>query len=170
VDIRGANSFKEFLLDLESKIARSRRSSLADVALSRISSQQKLLPASTPTESPVESILVCTGVYNPQNDLLFHLQNLFKTQTIFDLNNNIMTNSDQMSDSNYPSRQSSIRSQRSLRDENQGETNMEQKDLHHALSRKNSFISYFDNALNIPDLTFDNLLVAVEYIVRKVKK
>lgn len=130
-----------------------------------------MLPMSIPSHSPVESILVCTGVYNPQNDLLFHLQNLFQTQTMFDLNNNMITSGDFTNDSNLPSRQSSIRSQRSIRDESQlsQAENMEKKDLQRALSRKNSFISYFDNSLNIPDLTFDNLLVAVEYIVRKIK-
>ena len=42
---------------------------------------------------------------------------------------------------------------------------LEKDELKKALSRKNSFISYFNNRYNIPDLTVDNLLDAVEHII-----
>jgi hypothetical protein len=59
VDIKGANLFKEHLYDIDKL---------------KIKSTQK---SNTTIESKVESILVCTGVYNPQNDLNFHLEKLF---------------------------------------------------------------------------------------------
>ena len=157
VDVRGANTYKDYLLDVENKISKSRRSSLADGRLQ----QQK-----ADNNAPVESILVCTGVYNPQNDILFHLQNLFQNTSLADINNNA---SDTVG-SSQSSRQNSLRSLRNDSNVNPSttkQTELEARDLQMALSRKNSFISYFDNKLNIPDLTFDNVLLAVEYIVRK---
>ena len=85
---------------------------------------------------------------------------------MLDVNNNIGNVSG--NSSNFSSRQNSIRSQRMTNEDSQVD-GLEKRDLQRALSRKNSFISYFDNKLNIPDLTFDNLLVAVEYIVRKIR-
>lgn len=38
-----------------------------------------------------------------------------------------------------------------------------------AMSRRNSFISYFDDQYNVPDHTFDNLKVAVDYIVESIE-
>ena len=43
---------------------------------------------------------------------------------------------------------------------------IDKNELRNALSRKNSFISYFDDKDNIPDLTVDNLKDAVDYIIR----
>ncbi len=87
MDINGANVFKSQLGDAESK----------------------------KENEHVESILVSTGVYNPQNDL--------RLQT-------------------------------------------EKIDSKELLSRQNSFINYFDNKLNVPDLIVDNLSDAVEHILQ----
>ena len=84
---------------------------------------------------PVESILVCTGVYNPQNDILHHLR------TIVDHAEGTQHNLA------VP------------------ETENSTHDLQSTMSRKNSFISYFDNRLNVPDLTVDNLSNAVDHIL-----
>lgn len=43
-------------------------------------------------------------------------------------------------------------------------------ELQEALSRRNSFINYFDNKLNMPDVTVPNLLDAVNYIIQSIKK
>ena len=42
----------------------------------------------------------------------------------------------------------------------------QKNELKSAMSRKNSFISYFDNKLNVPDLTVGNLLDAVNHIIK----
>jgi HAD superfamily hydrolase (TIGR01456 family) len=154
VDIRGANIYKDYLLDIENKISKSRRSSLSDGRLLQV-------PQQSNSPSPVESILVCTGVYNPQNDILFHLQNLFQHTSLSDMNNN----ANDSYESNRISRENSLRSLRN--ESNTSKSELEVRDLQMALSRKNSFISYFDNKLNIPDLTFDNALLAIEHIVKK---
>ena len=83
----------------------------------------------------VESILVCTGVYNPQNDLFYHLSHLFDESTL---------NSDES---------------------NESDVSLEKTELKKAMSRKNSFISYFDNKYNLPDLTVENLYDAVQHII-----
>ena len=44
---------------------------------------------------------------------------------------------------------------------------LEKSELKMAISRHNSFISYFQHKLNIPDFTVNNLLDAVKYIVEK---
>jgi hypothetical protein len=46
----------------------------------------------------------------------------------------------------------------------------ELKELKNALSRKNSFISYFDDRQNVPDVTVANLKEAVDYIVKSIKE
>lgn len=43
-------------------------------------------------------------------------------------------------------------------------------ELQEALSRRNSFINYFDNKLNVPDVTVPNLLDAVNYIIQSIRK
>ena len=47
------------------------------------------------------------------------------------------------------------------------ESQLDKKELHTALSRKNSFISYFDNKYNSPDLTVKTLMDAVDHIIRQ---
>ncbi len=50
----------------------------------------------------------------------------------------------------------------SIKSRSSSSLNLVDKDkieLKSAMSRKNSFISYFDNKLNVPDLTVGNLLV-----------
>lgn len=45
----------------------------------------------------------------------------------------------------------------------------ELEELKNAMSRKNSFISYFDDKLNVPDVTVNTFKDAVDYIVKCVK-
>lgn len=149
VDVRGANMYKETLMGLnDSRSTKtSRRQSQADALLS-----QSNLKA-------VESILVCTGVYNPQNDMLYHLK------TIFDRNLSLAPEHDEPNESDgltlvVPDRKIS------KKESSANFLDIEALELRDALSRKNSFISYFDNKLNIPDVTVDNLLDAVNYIVQ----
>ena len=51
-------------------------------------------------------------------------------------------------------------------DSNASQLDLEKLELRKALSRKNSFISYFENKLNKPDMVFDNLKEAVEHIIK----
>ena len=100
---------------------------------------------------------MCTGVYNPKNDLLYHLDHLFddtsklhesfsdmslKTKTKFVLSTN---NSRRKSVPNL--------------------IGLDKKELKMAMSRHNSFISYFDNKLNLPDITVGNLYNAIRHII-----
>jgi hypothetical protein len=119
--------YKEHLLNLASqKRLYGRRQSQHDIL------------ADLRTTNKVESILVCTGVYNPQNDLFYHLSHLFDESTL----------------------------NQAQGDENESESeNLEKIELKKALSRKNSFISYFENKYNLPDLTVDNLYDAVQHII-----
>lgn len=113
-------------------------------------------------KQPVESILVCTGVYNPQNDLLFHVRKLFEQK-------NAERGAQQVSSDNE--------NDRFMADENDDDRLIEQpreekeeldeNELSQALSNQNSFISYFDDKLNIPDHTFDNLRHSVDFILRQ---
>ena len=77
VDVKGANLFKEHLQINENKS--SRRSS------ARSSRRSSYVGDSSKWNQKVESILVCTGVYNPDNDLLVYLRSLFNSTTINDL-------------------------------------------------------------------------------------
>lgn len=109
---------------------------------------------------PAEGILVCSGVYNPHNDYLFHLRNLF-SQSVRLADEDAANDDDNenLTDVSIvvPSaRKSSSTTSMSLK---------EQVELREALSRRNSFINYFDNKLNIPDVTVPNLLDAVNYIL-----
>ena len=159
MDIRGANLFKEHLLKSESQIKKRRTSLYA----SNLSS----------TES-VESILVCTGVYNPLNDLNYHLDNLFNdpnnnNNTLVDANNN----NDEAEDLNVPVKcfymnPSNSNSTNVLR-KNESIVSLceyEKNQLKKAMSRRNSFIDYFGNCYNNPDTTVDNLMSAVEHIIK----
>lgn len=157
----------------------------------------------------VESILVCTGVYNPQNDLLYHLRRLIQRQAssqvgnnlnissmsiksplpVNDSNNNVCLanekgskqsasetaineiNNDDDSANNEES-QLTIRPNRSFSSYPTLTVNESDElnsiELSDAMSRRNSFISYFDDHQNVPDHTFDNLKVAVDYILESL--
>lgn len=82
---------------------------------------------------PVESILVCTGVYNPQNDLAFNIKKLQEEKK-----------------------------------ENVEEENGELKQQRSSHVRKSSFVNYFEDSMNIPDLTVNNLNDAVDYILKNL--
>ncbi len=82
--------------------------------------------------------MVYTGVYNPFNELLFHLKSL--------ANKNILIDSEG--------------------DLNQAKTTENKNDL----PLTTSFINYLENKMCTPDLTFDNLLDAVNHIVNSAKK
>lgn len=92
VDIRGANLYKDYFAN-KSKCQKQ---------LIIEKNIPPLLNSNFKVRKPVESILVCTGVYNPQNDL------------------------------------------------------------------KSPCINYFDNPLDIPDVTVNNLMDSVDYILKNV--
>lgn len=108
-----------------------------------------------PSTRQVETILVCTGVYQKQNDLLYHLRNLFKENEKGDKSDANSTVGDSSSSINKKNDQS-----------NSNLLDIDRNELRLALSRKNSFICYFENKLNIPDATVDNLKDAVDYILK----
>lgn len=159
VDIRGANVFKEHLHMLSETASRSSRSSRRPSIIS-----ENELRSSVYNSRQVEAILVCTGVYNPQNDMLVHLRGLFNdtgfSETSSTDENNNSTKSTSISRTDSSSRLARTESSASLSIE------MDRRELRNALSRKNSFISYFDNKQNIPDLTVNNLKDAVDYIIK----
>jgi hypothetical protein len=66
VEIYGANLFKEYLSNIEPVKRLGSSLSLKRLSEKDLKSTFKL-----------ESILVSTGVYNPQNDLLYHLSKAF---------------------------------------------------------------------------------------------
>jgi hypothetical protein len=66
--VRGANYFKEHLYNQQMRSQTGRRCSLSNII--QMEKRGKL-------KTKVESILVATGVYQEQNDLLFHMRNLF---------------------------------------------------------------------------------------------
>lgn len=146
VDVRGANSFKQHLVEIESKLNQLKQLNLVDFNIS---------PNKPRGFQPVESILVCTGVYNPQHDLTVQINNMFK-EAFLDTNNN----------EEAESMSSSTSSMLQRADSNASQLDLEKLELRKALSRKNSFISYFENKLNKPDLVFDNLKEAVEHIIK----
>lgn len=132
VDIFGGNNYKEYLKKLyQPKYPSTKRESLADVL-------QRQLSVTEPDTKHVETILVSTGVYNPNNDISVHLKQLF-----IDSNNN-NTKPESIDFGNDPT---------------------EKAELRRALSRKNSFINYFENKMNIPDVTVNTVLDAVNYII-----
>lgn len=88
---------------------------------------------------------------------MVHLRNLFNSH--LDKNNNDECFGD---GSNYKNFNAPI-----IRTESSGHINLDKNELRNALSRKNSFISYFDDQDNIPDLTVDNLKDAVDHIIRQ---
>jgi hypothetical protein len=108
----------------------------------------------------VESILVCTGVYSRQSCLDFQLESLFLDD--YDNNNNNLNDS---MDGRVSFYQGSNRSSSASLYNNVG--TIDKHELKKALSRKNSFIQYFEDKYNQPDLCLENLLDAVNYIVGK---
>lgn len=192
VDIRGANIFKESLIgSLETRrpsIRSSRRPSMAEyLGFPHLGSQSSLIPSPN-ANKPVEAILVCTGVYNPQNDYLFHLRNLFQ-QTMYlgeegsgkddaelltDACNTfsltVPTTGARCSISTLPSSSSASTAVTAHKSPSSAsvksrEEAQEAAELREALSRRNSFINYFENKLNMPDHTVANVLEAVTYIL-----
>ena len=105
----------------------------------------------------VESILVSTGVYNPNNDLMVHLRKLFQTSKV---ENDAPVNKSEKCLSTVPV----------INIDTSFQTEIDKTELKRALSRKNSFISYFDDAENIPDLTVDTLKDAVSHIINSSHK
>ncbi len=96
---------------------------------------------------PVESILVCTGVYSPQNDVVYNTrkQQEGKKENLADV---------------YADKEGS--------DEIAVDKHrIKAAQKNHGL-RKNSFINYFEDSLNIPDLTVNNLNDAVDYILKNL--
>ena len=164
--MHGANIFKEYLHSFDRF---PKRSSQAEQL-----NELKLT-------SKVESILVCTGVYNPQNDLMYHLNHLFTESTQqesrsssqenvnAEKNRSQYSSSDNLLKSSNPFFLSGSSSNLSQSRQNSVPNleNLEKKELKIAMSRHNSFISYFDNKYNIPDITVDNLKDAVDHIIQK---
>ncbi|RNA32034.1 cat eye syndrome critical region 5 [Brachionus plicatilis] len=153
VDVRGANLYKESLTGEKSNrgsTRTSRRQSTVDFL------NQNLF-------KPVESILVCTGVYNPQSDMLYHLRNLFdKSIRRSSINPDCLPNE-------FEGITLTVPQQITQKESSSNFLDVEALQLKEALSRKNSFISYFDNQCNIPDVTVDNLMDAVNYIIESSK-
>lgn len=149
--------FKEHLISLESKSSRrsSRRASCQNSRRHSLAVPEFFVNEPKNTEH-VESILVSTGVYNPTNDLMVHLRSLFNS-SIDRNNNNECIGENKNKNSNIPI----------IRTESNNHVNLDKHELRDALSRKNSFISYFDDEENIPDLTVDNLKDAVDHIIRQ---
>jgi hypothetical protein len=142
VDIRGANTYREYL-HLENKRNESNKS------------------------ITIESILVSTGVYNPKNDLLYHLTHLFD-EALAKNNKSEEEQEEEESDESSFSSNTLFLKVSSIKSRSSSSLNLVDKDkieLKSAMSRKNSFISYFDNKLNVPDLTVGNLLDAVNHII-----
>jgi hypothetical protein len=187
VDIKGANLYKEHLDSIMGSQGRgSRRSSRRQSVIEDVRSAQGSGSGGRFANQAVESILVCTGVYNPQNDLIFNVRKLFNAshlsspplqplnttqQDLADTNNNFMNdklsfnagNADD-AENNSDENERAIRRHKSYNSFENDDIN--QIELSHALQRKNSFISYFDDQLNLPDHIFDNLKHSVEYIIK----
>lgn len=158
VDIKGANMYKEHLM----KIDQSNSKRPSSMVSKKLQSVEK-----------VESILVCTGVYIPESDINYHLDNLF----LDDNNNNMdVETTTENSDCSKPfyvnsnnSSTSSLFKRRMSREMNLGNLAgvLAKKQLREAMSRKNSFIQYFEDSYNTPDLCVDNLMDAVNYIIHE---
>lgn len=221
MDIKGANVFMESLQ--ESGQHQPNSNKLARRASRKASrSIEPYLWNPDVSSQPVESILVCTGVYNPQNDMLYHLRKLIKNRESSnqsssirnlnslttsmtlasddkakmsggDANNNIfMGHSDKSSKSSSatevalaPLTEQDEENQKTIRPNNNsyprclfdgengngnggGDDDLNEVELTAALSRRNSFISYFDDHQNVPDHTFDNLKFAVDYVLESL--
>ncbi len=161
VDIKGANLFKEHLINLEPKIKRRSSSTNLDFK----------------STDKVESILVCTGVYNPESDINYHLNNLFidtnnnNTMEVDENGNNAyyenLNNKSFYLNSNNSSTSSMVRNGISREGSLGSFANaLEKSQIREALSRTNSFIKYFEDKYNKPDLCVGTLMDAVDYIIQ----
>lgn len=180
VDVKGANLFKEHLDNCRvSNLSASQKSSCKS---SRRQSLSAVLDMDAcRASSPVESILVCTGVYNPQNDFLFHIRKLLhpdsptNADSLLRSDNKTMSNSTMILNAtamdvssggeSSDAKVGQMRKNKSFNCLMQREE-LNPVELSTALSRTNSFISYFDDRLNVPDHTFDNLKYSVNYILK----
>lgn len=213
MDIKGANLFHENLKEPSMTV---RKNSFRSSRKASISIEPYLWNPGVSNQA-VESILVCTGVYNPQNDMLYHLRKLIQRQasasgqqpnlsnlsissptsvrsskpaspsvSAADANNNsvdvkkagdggsgsgsLMNSKSSSSDVFDDENQRTIRPSKSynsyptLTMENDP-NELNAVELSAAMSRRNSFISYFDDHLNVPDHTFENLKVAIDYVL-----
>lgn len=150
VDIKGANLYKEHLL----RLASTRR-------------RPSLLWSHMKAFDKVESILVCTGVYSKQSCLDFHLEALLLNDT--DCNNNVNEEAENKNRVAFYQNSNNSSTASLNTSANSGSVVIDKHELKRALSRKNSFIQYFEDRYNQPDLCVDNLLDAVNYIVgRKI--
>jgi hypothetical protein len=159
--VKGANLFKEQLMAAESRSSKrsSRRGSVTAGVVAE---------SATRWNSRVESILVCTGVYNPENDLLVYLRSLFNATSLADSNSNSEESEPELIDANNNAA-SAVNSNR----RHGSSVSLKKDDLHElksAMSRKNSFISYFDDKMNVPDVTVNTLKDAVDYIIKSIRE
>lgn len=134
MDIKGANLYREHLMGSSSGDRGHRHQHMTSV---------------NEQNSVVESILVCTGVYNPQNDLRFHVRKLLKDDEV--------------------AFSKSAAGGRLIELPQEEAEELNENELRRAMSH-NSFISYFDDKMNIPDHTFDNLRHSVDYILKSLNK
>lgn len=181
--MKGANMYKEHLegtriTKVSSHQSSRKHSFINDVGVSNVFNQ------------PVESILVCTGVYNPQNDLLYNVRKIFNSPQMHFQNNHqhsflphqhqlhhatpqsqIHFHLDEM-DQQAAGNESSSGVESSESGDNLSELsksksdNLDTCELSTALATPHSFISYFDDRLNLPDHIFDNLKHSVDYILK----
>lgn len=171
VDIKGANVFLEHLNSSQSHV----------LSKTHHSHQHNIKEKS---QQPVESILVCTGVYNPQNDLLFHVRKLFGTHKPTthkphevarndhkvqrgDEKDRVVLRANSESDDSQSDEYDDTEDERLIERPREQSEEFNEDELARALSNKNSFISYFEDKLNIPDHTFENLRHSVDYILKQ---
>lgn len=160
VDVKGANVFLEHL-NTENQ---SKGSSMLNHRFRHHSVRQSQV-----AQQPVESILVCTGVYNPQNDLLYHVRRLFSHAQLPSKSRNQSTRSEVAAgedDERMVSNESDEDDCLVAKPEEEPEQ-LNEDELNQALSTKNSFISYFEDKFNLPDHTFDNIRHSVDYILKQ---
>lgn len=162
VDIKGANVFLEHLNNQTAPHSK-------DIHHLHLSSHHHGLKMKK-SQQPVESILVCTGVYNPQNDLLYHVRHLFDHSNTHKpaIESRQVHDSCEVEDGGEENERVMVANDERLveRPREQSEQ-FNEEELARALSNKNSFISYFDDKLNMPDHTFENLRHSVDYILKE---
>lgn len=110
VDVKGANKYRQHL-------SKSIPSSSDEEHVLDINHTEKT--------SQIHSILVSTGVYNPNNDIEVHIEKTLKHATV-----------------------------------------CEKQEMKESLLTNKSYVDYFHNQDNIPDLIVSNLSNAVDYIVK----
>jgi hypothetical protein len=155
--------FKEHLEGLETKSNRSSNKSSRRASLTLDLLPPDQMTTSFRANKNVEAILVCTGVYQKQCDLLFHLNSLFNAKIKSPSISKEPSLNEIVKQNEYNEENCNIIVNKCDDDD---DLKIESNELRTLLSRRNSFISYFDNKLNIPDLTFENLKDSVDYIVK----